>query len=281
MTFSAQTATTLSTADTPLLLDMRQGGPATAGAFVYEGQRVTTARHAHDLHQVEYVVQGVLEVETDAGAYVLSERQAAWIPAGLGHVSTIDTRVRSVSIFLDPIHLQSSRHGAGIRAGIVLVSPLIRQMIIYACRWPIERTSSDPVADAYFHCFAELLGELLESQQPFSLPTTSHPQLAAALQHTRNTLADITIDDAAAAAGMSPRSLRRLCHRELGMTWRDYTQQARLMRAAALLADPELSVLQVATRVGFDSASSFTRAFRGAWGKPPSAYRRHGSELPS
>lgn len=53
------------------------------------------------------------------------------------------------------------------------------------------------------------------------------------------------------------------------------------MRAAALLADPHLSVLQVATRVGFDSASSFTRAFRGAWGRPPSAYRRHGSELPA
>lgn len=277
MTFSAQTATVLSCADTPVLIDMRQGGACRAGAFVYEGERVTTARHAHDLHQLEYVVQGVLEVETDAGAYVLSERQAAWIPAGLGHISTIDTRVRSVSIFLHPVNLQPSRPGAGI----VMVSPLIRQMIIYSCRWPINRDSSDPVAEAYFHCFAELLAELLASQSPFSLPTTTHPQLALALKHTRNTLSDITIDDAAAAAGMSSRSLRRLCHRELQMTWRDYTQQARLMRAAALLADSELSVLQVATRVGFDSASSFTRAFRSAWGLPPSAYRRHGSEFPA
>jgi AraC-like DNA-binding protein len=277
MTFSAQTATVLSCADTPVLIDMRQGGACTAGAFVYEGHRVTTARHAHDLHQLEYVVQGVLEVETDAGAYVLSERQAAWIPAGLGHISTIDTRMRSVSIFLDSGYLQPSTPGAGI----VMVSPLIRQMILYACRWPIHRDSSDPVAEAYFHCFAELLAELLVSQTPFSLPTTAHPQLAAALEHTRNTLADITIEDAAAVAGTSPRSLRRLCRRELQMTWRDYTQQARLMRAAALLADSELSVLQVATRVGFDSASSFTRAFRNGWGRPPSDYRRHGSEMPA
>jgi AraC-like DNA-binding protein len=275
MTFSARTDTNLSFADSSQLVDMRQGGRCTAGAFIYEGEPVTTPRHAHDLHQLEYVVQGVLEVETDAGAYVLSERQAAWIPAGLGHISTIDTRVRSVSIFLHPVHLQPTRQDAGI----VLVSPLIRQMIIYACRWPIERKSSDAIADAYFHCFAALLAELLESQSPFSLPTTTHPQLAAALKHTRTTLADITIDDAARAAGMSPRSLRRLCNRELQMTWRDYTQHARLMRAAALLADPELSILQVATRVGFDSASSFTRAFRGAWGRPPSAYRRHGGAV--
>jgi AraC-like DNA-binding protein len=259
------------------MVDMRQGGRRNAGAFVYEGQTVTTPRHAHDLHQLEYVVQGVLEVETDTGAYISSERQAAWIPAGLGHISTIDTQVRSVSIFLHP-SLIAPRHP---NAGIVAVTPLIRQMIIYACRWPIDRASSDAVADSYFRCFAELLAELLESQSLFSLPTTHHPQLAAALNRTRNSLADITIDDAARAAGVSPRSLRRLCHRELQMTWREYAQQARLMKAAALLADPELSVLQVATRVGFDSASAFTRAFRGAWGRPPSDYRRHGSELPS
>lgn len=276
MTFSAQTATNLSFSDSSQLVDMRQGGCCTAGAFIYEGQPVTTVRHAHDLHQLEYVVQGVLEVETDAGAYVLSQRQAAWIPAGLGHISTIDTRVRSVSIFLQPTLLQPTRRGAGI----VEVSPLIRQMISYACRWPIDRRSCDTVADAYFQCFAALLAELLESQHPFSLPTTTHPQLAAALEYTRNTLADITIDAAAATAGMSPRSLRRLCDRELQMTWRQYTQQARLMRAAALLTDHELSVLQVATRVGFDSASSFTRAFRGAWGRSPSAYRRHAGHDP-
>ncbi|WP_264916884.1 helix-turn-helix transcriptional regulator [Mycobacterium kiyosense] len=269
-------AISLSSADSTALVDMRPSGRPAAGAFVYVGRPITFTRHAHDLHQLEYVVAGMLEVETDAGTYLMSDRQAAWIPAGLGHVSTIDTEVRSVSIFLHPTLMHPVRPAAGI----VAVSPLLRQMILYACRWPIDRESSDALADAYFHCFAELLTELLETRSPFSLPTTAHPQLGAALRHTRNALSDITIEEAARQAGMSPRSLRRLCSRELGMTWRDYTRQARLMRAAALLADPELSVLQVATRVGFDSASSFTRAFRGAWGRPPSAYRRHGSEFP-
>lgn len=249
---------------------MRRDGRPIAGAFVYEGHRVTTARHVHDLHQLEYVLQGVLEVETDSSTYVMSARQAAWIPAGLGHVSTIDTQVRSVSIFLHPMLIQPTYGGAGI----VAVSPLLREMIRYACRWPIDRTSSDALSDTYFHCFAELLAELLDAQHPFSLPITHHPQLAAALRHTRNNLDGITIEGAAEAAGMSPRSLRRLCQRDLQMTWREYTQQARLMRAAALLADPEMSVLQAATRVGFDSASSFTRAFKNTWGQPPSAYRR-------
>ena len=272
MTLSARTDTILpfSANTDEVLLDIREDGLAMAGAYVYEGASVTFPRHHHDLHQLEYVLQGVLEVETDAGAYILSERQAAWIPAGLPHVSTIDTEVRSVSIFMHPSLLMTTHAGAGI----VPISPLLRQMINYACRWPITRTSTEPIADAYFNCLAELLAELLETHHPLSLPNTHHPQLVLALAATRHSLATITIDTAAQAAGLSARSLRRLCDREIGMSWRDYTGQARLMRAAALLADPELSVLQVATRVGFESASAFTRAFRAAWGQPPSVYRR-------
>lgn len=274
MTISARTDTILSFSANPteVLLDIREDGRAMAGAYTYEGASITFPRHYHDLHQLEYVLQGVLEVETDAGAYILSERQAAWIPAGLPHVSTIDTQVRSVSIFLHPSLLVSTDVGAGI----VPISPLLRQMISYACRWPITRTSTEPIADAYFQCLAELLAELLESHHPLSLPNTHHPQLTIALATTRNLLSTITIDTAAGAAGLSSRSLRRLCDREIGMTWREYARQARLMRAAALLADPELSVLQVATRVGFDSASAFTRAFRSAWGQSPSSYRQRG-----
>lgn len=81
MTFSARTATSLSAAANLEMVDMRQGGRPIAGSFVYEGHRVTTTRHVHDLHQLEYVLQGVLEVETDSSAYIMSARQAAWIPA--------------------------------------------------------------------------------------------------------------------------------------------------------------------------------------------------------
>jgi len=42
----------------------------------------------------------------------------------------------------------------------------------------------------------------------------------------------------------------------------------------ALLTEPSWTVLDVATRVGFESVSAFTRAFVRYVGQPPSVYRR-------
>jgi AraC-like DNA-binding protein len=57
------------------------------------------------------------------------------------------------------------------------------------------------------------------------------------------------------------------------MSWRSYLHESRLLRAMALLAEPGPSVLQVATTVGFESVSAFTRAFGRYRGETPSAYR--------
>jgi len=54
----------------------------------------------------------------------------------------------------------------------------------------------------------------------------------------------------------------------------DLSIESRLLRSMALLAEPGPSVLDVATSVGFDSVSGFTRAFRRHTGETPSAYRR-------
>jgi AraC-like DNA-binding protein len=58
------------------------------------------------------------------------------------------------------------------------------------------------------------------------------------------------------------------------MSWRSYVMQARLLRAMALLAESGPSVLRVANVVGFESLSSFNRAFREKTGMTPSAYRK-------
>jgi len=76
------------------------------------------------------------------------------------------------------------------------------------------------------------------------------------------------------AIGVSERTLRRRFPAATGMTWSRYAVQSRLLRAMTMLAEPGPTVLDVATAVGFDSVSAFTRAFARASGETPSAYRR-------
>jgi quercetin dioxygenase-like cupin family protein len=102
MAVSARSVKKLSRSATLGVVDMRRGHATLAGSYVYVGERVVTGWHAHDLDQIEYALRGVAEVETATAHLVLPPQQAAWIPAGLEHQTTIDASVHSVSVFFAP-----------------------------------------------------------------------------------------------------------------------------------------------------------------------------------
>lgn len=251
------------------VVDMRGGSPVRAGAFPYDGGDLVTGWHSHDLHQIEYAFEGIAEVETDGAHYLLPPRQAVWIPAGLTHRTTLK-RVRSVAVFFDPAMVR----GADDRVRILAVTPLIREMIVYSARWPIARPVSDQVADAFFEALALLVTDWLAHEAPLCLPTSNDPVLRAVMDYTNANLADVTVAAACAAAGISERSLRRQFGAATAMTWRQYVLQSRLLRAMALLTEPGRTVIDVATEIGFDSVSAFTRAFVRLTSETPTAYRR-------
>jgi transcriptional regulator GlxA family with amidase domain len=57
------------------------------------------------------------------------------------------------------------------------------------------------------------------------------------------------------------------------MPWSTYLVRARLLRAMTLLATTQHGVLRIAAEVGYDSATSLSRALRAWTGSTPSGYR--------
>ena len=267
---SAQSVNDLPFPDSSGLVDMRSGGRPSAGSFAYAGDELITTWHCHDLHQIEYALTGVVEVETATAHYLLPPQQAAWIPAGAEHRTTIGTAVRTISVFFDPQLVPVP----GERVRILAAPAVLREMMVYSGRWPIGRVDSDALADAFFVALGRLVSDSLGDEAPLSLPASTEPVVGAAMDWTRQHLGTATVGEVARAVGVSQRSLRRRFEASLGMTWREYLQQARLLRALALLAEPGPSILQVAATVGFDSLSAFNRAFRKRTGETPSQYRR-------
>jgi AraC-like DNA-binding protein/quercetin dioxygenase-like cupin family protein len=250
--------------------DVRGGSAALAGSYVFEtGDEVVSGWHSHDLHQLEYAFEGVARVETADADYLLPPRLAAWIPAGVEHCTTL-TRVRTASVFFHP--------ALGLRAHervrIIAVPPVLREMVLYARRWPVSRPDDDPVAAQFLAALGSLIEESLDDELPLRLPVSRQPQVAAAMRYTRAHLPDATLAGACAAAAISQRSLRRAFQAEAAMPWRQYLLESRLLRAMALLAEPGPSILAVAAEVGFDSPGGFTRAFRRYTGETPLDYRR-------
>jgi len=275
MTVSAQSARGLAEPANVARVELRRGGPVLAGSYLYEGELLVTGWHVHDVHQIEYAIGGVVEVETAAGHYLLPPQQAAWIPAGLQHQATMNPSVKTLAVMFDPAVIPD----AGDRARILAVSPLLREMLLYALRWPIDRGAGDGVSDSFFLTLANLVSEALDHEAPLSLPTSEDPMVAAAMAYTKDHLQSVSLDEVCRTVAVSERTLRRQFQREAGLSWRTYLLHARMLRAMALLAAPGQSVQQTASAVGFDSMGSFTRAFAQFCGETPSSYRRRVNKI--
>jgi AraC family transcriptional regulator len=76
-------------------------------------------------------------------------------------------------------------------------------------------------------------------------------------------------------AGMSVFHFAREFKRSTGTTPHQYLIKLRVERAKALLATPDLPLIEVGLRSGFSHQSHFTRLFRRETGTTPSSYRNN------
>ena len=85
----------------------------------------------------------------------------------------------------------------------------------------------------------------------------------------------LTLEDIAAAAGMSGRGLQHAFRRTLDMTPMEYVRRVRLSAAhEELRSGTAVSVSDVAKRWGFSSASRFARYHREHYGQNPAQVAR-------
>jgi AraC-like DNA-binding protein len=259
------------------LVDLRENSRWAGGSHMYDGgEQLVTGWHFHDVHEIEYACRGMVEVETEAGHYLLPPHQAAWIPAGLHHKTTLNAGVQTLAVLFEPSLVPMG----GDRVRIISVSALLREMMLFSVRWPISRTESGVEADSFFQTLGYVVTEALDDEMPLNLPVSADPVVTAATDYTRAHLDGVTVSDVTRAVGVSERTLRRIFNTHLGLSWRSYLLRARVLRSMAMLAQPDRSVLEVSIAVGFDDAGAFARSFARHCGETPSAYKRRISGAP-
>lgn len=111
-------------------------------------------------------------------------------------------------------------------------------------------------------------------------PTTSTRTVGIVTAHVdRHFRERFSLAALADVAGYSPSYLSDLFATQVGMTISEYETRVRLAAAVRELADDSVRIAQVATDNGFADVKSFGKAFRRAFGKPPSVYRARLREL--
>ncbi len=100
-------------------------------------------------------------------------------------------------------------------------------------------------------------------------------RISAMLEYIHTHYAEnITLDDIASSASISPREALRCFKRTIGRSPIEYLVKYRLSQSAdALLNEKDKTISEIASLCGFDSPSYFSKEFKTYYQKTPKEYR--------
>ena len=229
------------------------------------------APHHHAWAQVAFSSTGVIRMNAADSTYLVPPTRALWIPPGVEHAVTAveDAEIRTLYV-----HPEAAFVGSGTpfslwpECRVLEVSPLLRELVAH-----LDIRPGPLPAEERERCLATLILDELRRAAPVPLgvPLPRDKRLrqlceAVLEAPTRWT----TLEQWAAQAGASPRTVARLFRTELGTTFLQWRQQVLLAHALGLSAR-KLPMASIAAELGYASASAFSAMVRRTLGAP----RRH------
>src|SRR5471032_552469 len=226
---------------------------------------VSVVPHSHERAQLLYATEGLMKVKTAFGVWILPPRRALFIPPGVVHQWTSLSRVTMRTIYIEAAAAQAF----GDSCRVIEVSPLLRELILSLLDELIEY----PLPGRGEHLAMLILSELAAAETvPIAIPWPRDRRLLAVCEAIVDDPGNPrTIEDWAAEAGASARTLIRLFHKETGLHYRQWVQQVHLAEAFGRLARGD-SVGEIAAALGYASPSAFSAMFRRILGKTPQHY---------
>lgn len=221
--------------------------------------------HAHSWPQLIYASDGVMTIETIAGAWVVPPQRAAWIPAGINHRIRMTGIVRMRTLYFNPT-LDRSTPSA---SAVIHVTPLLRELILAAVEKGMLRETVPEDRR-----FAEvLLDQVTETRQdPLQVRMPDDPRARKVADFVCQDLSVKTsLSALAQKAGASIRTIERLFIRETGMTFGGWLQRVRAQHALERLAAGD-SVASAGSSIAYENTSAFIAMFKKTFGKTPGTY---------
>lgn len=234
---------------------------------------IDLAPHSHKLVQLVEAVTGTLRVTVGEREYFVPEGYACWIPSGMLHALTSHNRRIALRIF----YFQRGSNGdATDTFSVHYVCPWAAANFRFIADYgPAISAGADGLYDfclSFFHTFRK---EERRLELPLrGINANTPPTLRKAMAYIHTHLADdILLEDAASAAGISPRSLSRLFS-DVDTTFSDFLRYQRVIRSLELMADNTMTIKEIAYDTGFSTPGNFNRSFKQVMGMAPSEMRR-------
>lgn len=227
--------------------------------------------HRHDWAQLVFSMTGAVRVNTEVSTYIVPPSRAVWIPPGLVHAVTAIERCDLRTVYLAADLLPGPSWAVG---RVLEVSPLLRELV---AALPGEPDPAPPEsADEHERrrsIEGLILAELRRARAlAWGIALPRDPRLRRLCEAMlREPGRHAGLEDWAAEAGYSPRTLSRLFREQLGTSFAQWRSQLLLAHALTLAARGR-PMSHIAAELGYASASAFTAMVTRTVGMPPSRF---------
>jgi AraC-like DNA-binding protein len=220
--------------------------------------------HRHSRGQLLGTFRGLMSVGTMRGQWVVPSIHAVWVPPH--HYYSM----RSHGAFSGYLVSVAENACATLPMELCTIgaSALLREAIFRAAAWDEGYMEKEQT-----HIAMVIVDEIRNlPRQRLGLPMPCDPRVLRIASAIADNPADNRrLEEWASWAGMSTRTMVRRFIAETGLSFTEWRQQARLMRAQELLA-ADTPVTTVALDLGYETVSGFIAMFRRAFGVTPARY---------
>jgi AraC family transcriptional regulator len=240
-----------------------------------------------DAHYISFTLAGRLIIEREIAGRrdhaAFRPGMSLIFPAGVENAWRWSGSTDELHLYISPSWLAEAADGAGVSGPILRPRFAFEDRVLHSLAGAlIDEYRTGGLGGALFRqSAAETIGLRLLREH---CAVTSRPVPTAALapvrlRRVRDLVEErleqpLTLDEMAAAAGLSRAHFARCFRAATGTTPYGYVRDRRVARARELLGRQGHSIAEIAAMTGFHSQSHLGRVFRGATGMTPGEYRR-------
>jgi len=222
--------------------------------------------HQHQRGQLLYARQGCIRVTAGDLLCLLPPSRAVWIPAGIPHRAVMRQVVDYRSIWFDTELSARLPHEVCVLEVGPLLEAVLEPMAIAGFDQDWDHTRFDHLIGLSIH-------EICEApRQPMLLPLPQDRRVSSIVMQPERLPPEL--NELAAKAGATGKTIGRIFQRETGMSYQQWRQQWRVLRAVELLVIGH-PVSHTSSELGFSSDSAFITFFKQMLGCTPGAYLKH------
>lgn len=236
------------------------------------------SEHAHtNYSQLLVVLEGSVQMTTDASLHLLSEQDCCLIPAGANHGFLFDRKTITLDFKFAVTDPQLSKALPPFSQVLKYANDSLhefKQIFKLSIQQGQMKMPLNPLSllriDTWFK--SVLLGLLVPSQSVNDLATRKHEPFQMASYLEQNLDRQITLQEMANQFNFNPHYIIELFRNHTGMTPIRYHQHVRLLKVKEWLEFTNLTVTEIANRVGW-SLPYLSRLFQTQEGMSASDYR--------